>query len=240
MKKTLLQDLTQSLKIVWLRLMVIFLAAIFGIRLIAAADAEQKSDQPGPWIELFDGKSLDGWKASEATDSFYVQDGCIVADGKPRSHLFYMADSKPFKNFELEAEVKTEPGANSGIYFATQYQATDWPSHGYEAQINNTFPGDPRRTGSLYGIVDVADPPVQDGQWFTYNIKVDGKHIVLKLDDKTVVDYTEPDEPPKFQGRDRKLGEGTFALQAHPRGNGTSPNDGKTFFRSVKVRRLPD
>jgi hypothetical protein len=204
------------------------------------AIADQSSDQPGPWVELFDGKSLDGWKASEATDSFYVQDGCIVADGKPRSHLFYMADPKPFKNFELEAEVKTEPGANSGIYFHTQYQDRDWPNKGYEAQINNTFPPDPRRTGSLYGVLDVKDPPTKDNEWFKYNIKVDGKHIVLKLDDQTVVDYTEPEQPPKFQGRDRRLSEGTFALQAHPRAKGTDETSGRTFFKSVKVRRLPD
>jgi hypothetical protein len=216
------------------------MAGTMGRHFALAADADQSADQPGPWVELFDGKSLDGWKASEATDSFYVKDGSIVADGKPRSHLFYIGDSKPFKNFELEAECKTEPGANSGIYFATQFQKTDWPNKGYEAQINNTYPTDPRRTGSLYGIVDVTDSPVKDGEWFKYYIKVDGKHIILKLDDKTVVDYIEPDDPPKFQGRDRRLSDGTFALQAHPRDKGTDSNDGKTYFRSVKVRRLPD
>jgi hypothetical protein len=162
-----------------------------------------------------------------------VEDGCIVGHGNPRSHLFYMGTTKPFKNFELEAQVKTEPTANSGIYFHTQYQEKDWPNKGYEAQINNSFPTDPRRTGSLYGIVDVKDPPTKDNEWFKYYIKVDGKHITIKLDDKTVVDYTEPENPPPFQGRDRKLTEGTFALQAHP-------NSGKTFFKSVKVRRLPD
>jgi hypothetical protein len=207
---------------------------------VTAAEADPSSAQPGDWVQLFDGKSLDGWKASEATDSFYIQDGCIVADGKPRSHLFYMADPKPFKNFELEAEVKTEPGANSGIYFHTQYQDRDWPSKGYEAQINNSFAPDPRRTGSLYGVSDVKDPPTKDNEWFKYNIKVEGKHIVLKLDDKTVVDYTEPDDPPKFQNRERRLSEGTFALQAHPKAKGTDENSGRTFFRSVKVRRLPD
>jgi hypothetical protein len=207
---------------------------------IQADEPAKSSSEPGAWVELFDGKSLDGWKASEATDSFYIEDGCIVADGKPRSHLFYMADPKPFKNFELLAEVKTEPGANSGIYFHTQYQDRDWPNKGYEAQINNSFKPDPRRTGSLYGISDVKDPPTKDNEWFKYYIKVDGKHIVLKLDDQTVVDYTEPDDPAKFQGRDRKLSDGTFALQAHPKAKDTDPQSGRTFFRSVKVRRLPD
>jgi len=227
----------------FLRSIFVIVLALFwqmGDKAADAADTPQTSNQSGDWVQLFDGKSLDGWKASEATDSFYVKDGCIVADGKPRSHLFYMADPKPFKNFELEAECKTEPGANSGIYFHTQFQDRDWPKKGYEAQINNTFMPDPRRTGSLYGVVDVKDPPVKDNEWFKYSIKVEGKHIVLKLDDKTVVDYIEPDDPPKVQGRDRRLSEGTFALQAHPRAPGTDENNGRTYFRSVKVRRLPD
>jgi hypothetical protein len=212
--------------------------AFCALPLATAAGADEPSadegkDNTGQWIELFDGKSLDGWKASEAKNSFTVEDGCIVAHGNPRSHLFYMAATKPFKNFELEAQVKTEPTANSGIYFHTQYQERDWPSKGHEAQINNSFPTDPRRTGSLYGIVDVKNPPTKDNEWFKYYIKVDGREITIKLDDKTVVDYTEPEKPPPFQGRDRKLSEGTFALQAHP-------DSGKTFFKSVKVRRLPD
>src|SRR6478752_2062858 len=211
-----------------------FCAALVASRADAdEASADKGTEKPGQWIELFDGKSLDGWKASEAKDSFTVEDGCIVGHGNPRSHLFYTGATQPFKNFELEAQVKTEPTANSGIYFHTQYQEKDWPNKGYEAQINNSFPTDPRRTGSLYGIVDVKNPPTKDNEWFKYYIKVDGKHITIKLDDKTVVDYTEPENPPPFQGRDRKLTEGTFALQAHP-------NSGKTFFKSVKVRRLPD
>ena len=77
----------------------------------------------GEWISLFDGKTLDGWKASEKPGSFRVEDGTIVCDG-PRSHLFYMGKdgAARFKNFELTAEVMTTPGSNSGIYIHTEYQ----------------------------------------------------------------------------------------------------------------------
>ena len=36
-----------------------------------------------------------------------------------------------FENFELTAEVKTKPGTNSGIYFHTAWQETNWPSQGF-------------------------------------------------------------------------------------------------------------
>ena len=217
--------------------LILVTAIVLNIPAAIAADADSppagqaSTNHPGEWIDLFDGKSLDGWKASEAKDSFTVEDGCIVAHGKPRSHLFYVSASEPFKNFEFEAEVKTEPTANSGIYFHTQYQEEGWPKKGYEAQINNSFP-DPRRTGSLYGIDDVKEPPVKDNEWFKYSIKVEGKRIIIRLNDKHVVDYTEPENPRPYQDRQRKIDQGTFALQAHP-------DSGKTYFRSVRVRRLP-
>jgi len=37
---------------------------------------------------LFNGHSLEGWKAGEHSHSFRVEDGNIVAAG-PRAHLFY-------------------------------------------------------------------------------------------------------------------------------------------------------
>ena len=95
----------------------------------------------GDWISLFDGQSLQGWRASENTNSFTVQDGLIVAEG-PRSHLFYVGPDglAGFTNFEFAAEVLSRPGANSGIYFHTDFQASGWPGQGFEVQINNTQP----------------------------------------------------------------------------------------------------
>ena len=79
----------------------------------------------GEWIEMFDGKSLKGWKVNtENPKSITVKDGNIVIDG-PRAHLFYAGDvaDANFKNFVFRAQVKTFPKANSGIYFHTKYQA---------------------------------------------------------------------------------------------------------------------
>ena len=93
----------------------------------------------GRWQSLFDGKSFDGWKASENKDTFSVRDGMIVAHG-PRSHLFYTGpvNNANFKNFEFKADVMTTEGSNSGIYFHTEYQEKGWPSKGFECQVNST------------------------------------------------------------------------------------------------------
>ena len=174
-------------------------------------------DTPG-WVSLFDGQSLDGWKASENKDSFSVKDGMIVVNG-PRSHLFYTGpvNNADFTDFEFIADVKTEPGSNSGIYFHTEYQETGWPDKGYEVQVNNTH-SDWRKTGGLYAVDDVRQPPSKDNEWFTERIVVRGKHIEVYVNGERTVNYTEPanvakDGYPNMPGR--KVSHGTFALQGH-------------------------
>lgn len=182
------------------------------------------------WVSLFDGKSLNGWKASENKSSFKVEDGAIVAHG-PRSHLFYVGDDKPFVNFEFKCKVLTKPMANSGIYFHTKYQETGWPKFGYEAQVNNTH-RDPKKTGSLYAVENVQKAPAKDNEWFDYYIRVDGKNIVIKVNDKSLVDYKEPADREAGKDFTRVLDKGTFAFQAH------DPIS-EVHFKDIQVRRLP-
>ena len=183
----------------------------------------------GEWISLFDGATLSGWKAAENPDSFQVKDGLLVVDG-PRGHLFYMgADgSASFTDFVFEAEVQTQPKANSGIYFHTRYQERGWPGTGYEAQVNCSH-SDARKTGGLYGVQDVMnEAPHADGEWFHYRIRVEGKRIQIWIDGERTVDYTEPAD---LNRPDRQLGEGTFAIQAHD-------PESRILYRNIRVRRL--
>jgi hypothetical protein len=168
------------------------------------------------WVSLFDGHSLNGWKVGENAGTFSVQDGQIVVHG-PTAHLFYTGDYKnhDFKNFELKVDVMTWPGANSGIYFHTQFQESSWPEKGFEVQVNNSH-ADWKRTGSLYDVVNIKETYVKDMEWFTEYIKVDGKQVIIKINDKTVVDYTEPDDYKPAPGqKGHFLSSGTFALQGH-------------------------
>jgi len=188
---------------------------------------------PAGWQSLFDGKSLDGWRASDAPGSFSVKDGAIVVKG-PRSHLFYVGpvQAADFKDFELKMQVKTFPKANSGVYFHTQWQEVGWPSKGYEVQVNNSH-SDTSRTAGLWGVRDYREVAVPDGQWFTLSITVEGKRIVTKVDGKVIVDYTEEANPERKKGLEQRLiGSGTFALQGHD-------PESEVHFREILVRKLP-
>jgi hypothetical protein len=184
------------------------------------------------WRLLFDGRGLDGWQASDAPGTFSVQDGAIVVRG-PRSHLFYVGEVEGhrFTDFELKLDVMTLPNANSGVYFHTAWQAVGWPDKGYEVQVNNSH-GDTSRTAGLWGVQDFREVVVPDRRWFTLTIRVQGQRIVTAIDGRTIVDYTEPPNPPRAKGLEQRLlGSGTFALQGHDPGS-------EVHYRNIKVRVL--
>jgi Domain of Unknown Function (DUF1080) len=183
--------------------------------------ANQKED----WINLFDGKTFNGWKASENPSTFTIQEGQIVVFGE-RAHLFYTGSVKDhnFKNFEFKVSVMTTPGSNSGLFIHTEYQETGWPSKGYEVQVNQTHT-DWRKTGSIYAVQDVKEVFVKDNEWYTEHIIVQGKRITVKINDKVINDYTE--------GENGRLSGGTIALQGH------DPKS-KVFYKDIMVKILPD
>ena len=188
----------------------------------------EKSDKG--FVSIFDGKSFNGWKmADENTNAWKIENGAIVANGQ-RSHLFYVGNEKPYKDFELKVDVMTETNSNGGIYFHTKYQPTGWPKYGFETQVNNTHT-DWKKTGSLYDISNVREIAARDGKWWTQHIIVRGNHVVIKVDGKTVTDYTEPADKQAGADFTRKLDAGTFALQAH---------DPKSVIRykNIRVKRL--
>jgi hypothetical protein len=201
--------------------------------LVALCAFRYKKSSSAEWVSLFDGHSLNGWKVGANAGTFSVKDGQIVVHG-PTAHLFYEGDYKnhDFKNFELKVDVMTYPGANSGIYFHTQYQESSWPEKGFEVQVNNSHT-DWKRTGSLYDVVNIKETYVKDMEWFTEYIRVDGKHVVIKINDKIVVDYKEPEDYKPAPGqKGHFLSSGTFALQGH------DPKS-EVHFKNIMVK-VPD
>jgi hypothetical protein len=207
---------------------------LFAVLVIAGlfSCAGTRKSSSEKWIKLFDGKSLANWKVGNNAETFSADSGMIIVHGKT-AHLFYDGPvmGHNFTNFEFKAEVMTYPGANSGIYFHTAFQQGGWPSKGYEVQVNNSH-SDWRRTGSLYGINDVREVYVKDYEWYTETVKVAGKRVTISVNDKTVVDYTEPEDVKRSANdSQRVISSGTFALQGH------DPNS-IVHYRNIRVREL--
>jgi hypothetical protein len=214
--------------------MILFAGVAFAAESKTDGEA-QRPDKDG-WYNLFNGKDLTGWKkADENPDTIKVVDGQIVIKG-PRCHLFYDGpiEKANFKNFQWKCELMTKPKANSGMYFHTKYQATDWPKKGIEVQVNNTH-GDPRKTGSLYRAKDIMNnSPAKDNEWFTQEVIVNGRHVTVKVNGKVVNEYEEPKNVQREAGwEDAIISSGTFALQGHD-------PESEIHYRKVMVKPLKD
>ena len=203
--------------------MITLLLAITLVALWSNADLMAADKSETSWIKMFDGKTLTGWKANEMPDQWTVVDGSIKTP-PGRSHLFYMGQD--FKDFEFQAEIKTTPGSNSGLYFHTKWQDNSWPIHGYESQVNQTH-ADPVKSGSLYNVIKLYDSPAKDDSWYKHRITVQGKNIRIHINGQLVIDYT---EPVGVTGT-RRLSSGLIALQGH---------DPKSvvYYKNLKIRPL--
>ena len=199
-------------RLYWIAAALLLAAFLLAAFLLLAAD---KAD--AGWRRLFDGKTLKGWKAVENPQNWTVENGAIVGRGE-RSHLFYVEEE--CENCEFKAEVKLNKGGNSGMYFRTRMEP-GWPA-GYEAQVNNSHT-DWRRTGSLYKLADIKEQLVPDDTWWTQHIIANGNHIIIKVNDKVVVDYV--DERNTYQ-------KGYLALQQHDPGSVVQ-------YRNLMMKRLP-
>jgi len=189
------------------------------------------------WESLFNGKDLTGWKVNENQETFTVKDGAIVSHGE-RSHCFYVGPvgNHDFKNFELKVDVMTEPGSNGGIYFHTIYQNQGWPDKGFEVQVNNTH-GDHIKSGSLYHVKDIGIDDiksiVKDNEWFTEHIVVRGNTVSISLNDKPIVQWTQPaDWKGTSDFAQRRIDHGTIALQGHDPGS-------TVHYKNIRIKLLP-
>jgi hypothetical protein len=202
-----------------------FFAGLMGLAIAEAPKVEEG------FTSIFDG-TLKGWKmATENANAFKIENGAIVAYGD-RCHLFYEVGDQPLKDFVLRLQVMTKANSNGGIFFHTEYQEKGWPQKGHEAQINNTFEKDPRKTASVYKAKDIMNQsPTVDDKWFDYEIKVQGKKITISIDGKVVNEYEEPAQAESGSDPGRRLSQGTIALQAHDPGS-------TVMYKNIRVKRL--
>lgn len=183
------------------------------------------------FVSLFNGKDLTGWKSHpDSAANWQVKDGAITATGGA-GHLF--SERGDYANFIFRVEAKINEGGNSGQYFRAKF-GKSWPT-GYEAQINASH-SDAIKTGSLYPAFlpkpeqaeflakhMVRQAGHKPDEWFTQEVTADGNRIVIKVNGKTTIDYTDP------HGTYKK---GHFAIQHH------DPSC-HVMIRKVEVKELP-
>jgi hypothetical protein len=183
-------------------------------------------------LTLFNGSSLDGWIVRGTGRCFEVEDGAIKTTGQ-RGNLFYTGVSgepPTFRDFILTLKAKTMPGGNSGVWLhcTPATLASDVRAAALEIQIDNST--DIRRSGSLYGIRDVKEKHVKEGEWFDLQIEVRTPEVTASINGKQVLKWRQPNnwKPPEGVPNAR-LSEGTIGLQS---------NGGVTYLKDIQLRPL--
>ncbi|HEY7326128.1 MAG TPA: family 16 glycoside hydrolase [Gemmataceae bacterium] len=143
------------------------------------------------FVQLFNGKDLKGWKThAKQPGNWHVEKEVLIGSGSAISHLYSSRGN--YKNFHLRVVARINDG-NSGVYFRATFGPVRPPNNpiypqGYEAQISANS-REPRKTGSLFGMVQVSQAPHKPNEWFTMDVIADGNHIVIKVNDKITADY---------------------------------------------------
>ncbi len=202
------------------------------------------------FVEIFDGKTLDGWVGDPTYWS--VRDGAItgVTDGTLSMNRFLIRQGDPVANFEWLAEVRVTAGGNSGL----QYRSRPRPEigddilSGYQCDV---VADNPQYNGMLYeergrrilshtGEKVVVDPrgqpwivghfevkTFQPDQWHQYRVLARGNHLRHWIDDHPTADLIDLDPA----GRSLS---GSLGVQVHVGPAMTIQ------YRNVRLRRLPD
>ena len=92
----------------------------------AQDSAPKQADAASGWVELFDGKTLDGWTQRNGTAEYAVIDGTIQGTTKKGSPNSFLCSDRFYGDFELEFDVKlSSDELNSGV----QIRSHSIPTH---------------------------------------------------------------------------------------------------------------
>lgn len=132
-------------------------------------------------VELFDGKTLNGWqRIGEAAWS--VEQDEIVARGSGQG---FLATTDDFGDFHLMLEFWVDATTNSGVFIRCSDRETINPETCYELNIWDEHPRQEARTGS---IVFKVMPPLAHvdtvGRWNTFTVLAEGSSITVSINDQ--------------------------------------------------------
>jgi len=174
-----------------------------------------KRDDTNHWVSIKPDKSLKGWKIDGSKKSFGYESDTLLLTGRGTLYYTGKVQKARFKNFELLADIKTEPNAVAALWIHTGNAS------GYQVLINNTPTSEERRkTGSLSCVRNIYKSMASDDKWFSLHVKVVNKHITIKVNNILVVDYVEPDEPYRTnENKGMRFSHGTFAISNYANKN---------------------
>ncbi len=202
------------------------------ILVIVSSCMETKKQEP--WIDLFDGKTLNGWNIKGGKATYKVIDGTIVGSTVINTPNTFLCTNEFFSDFILELEYKVDPQLNSGI----QIRSNSFPYyrngrvHGYQVEID---PSDRAYSAGIYDearrkwLYDLKDNPkarsaFKQNKWNKYRIEAIGDTI------KTWINGV-----PAAYLVDDMTSSGFIGLQVHGIGDNVDKEGIQVTWKNIKI-----
>jgi len=186
------------------------LATLFCVGMILAATA-CAAEESGKAVDLFDGRTLDGWTVIKC--EAVVQNGAILI----KSGNGLVQTEKRYGDFVLEWEWKAlKPQKwDSGVYFRYESvpKGRPWPGR-YQVNLRQGM------AGNCSGLRGAADQELvkPSGEWNAFRLTVSGSSAALEINGK-----------PAWKADGLKVPEGYISLQAEV------PHGGQFLFRKIRI-----
>lgn len=194
------------------------------------------------WVDLFDGKSLDGWVQRGGEAKYTVENGSIVGTTVPKTPNSFLCTEKNYADFILELEFKVHPQLNSGVQIRSHQfaegdqQPVDGKTipagrvYGYQVEIDPSDRAysagiyDEGRRGWLDDHVDndAARFAFRQGEWNHLRIEAIGDRIKTFINGVAAADLT-----------DDMTAEGFIGLQVH--GVGDREEAMQVSWRKIRI-----
>lgn len=153
-------------------------------------DKDKRPEPPEGFTPLFNGRNLDGWKATGKADQWAVEDGAIVCKGGGGGWLL---TDKEYGDFEFRCEYRwRKAGGNSGVALRTPAKG-DPAYAGMEIQLidDEGWPGklaDYQHTGSIYDVQPAKEAKNNKvGEWNEVRIVCKGRKVTIEQNGKELV-----------------------------------------------------
>jgi hypothetical protein len=193
------------------------------------------------WELLFDGRSLDGWRAYRSEglpDGWAARDGTLVRVGEGGDVI----TDRVYADFELSVDWRVEEAGNSGVF----YRAALGEDRIYHSAPEMQVLDDERHpdgrspltsAGSNYGLHAAPRGVVRAaGEWNRARVVVDRDHVEHWLNGTRVAEYTLGSPEWEALVANSKFGEWPAYGRATQGHIGFQDHGDPVWYRNVKVR----
>jgi 3-keto-disaccharide hydrolase len=213
------------------------------------------------WVNLFNGKNLDGWEEHSGKAQYSVEDGVLTGESVAGSGNSFLCTRKKYGNFELELEYKCDPLLNSGVQVRSEvfpeattamiggkeFKFAPDRIHGYQCEIDmDAARGrmwsagiyDEARRGWLFPADGEKGP---QGLAFSAQgraVSKNGEWNKLRIVANGPMIKTWLNGVPRAEIYDNVTPRGVIALQVHGVGNDAKKVGLKVQFRHIRIHEL--